>query len=90
MRFQRADRWSGLRTAGLRAPDERAPRELLRALASDSIRRALEGHFGVRLAFQNCQRVAVFRPGAEDGAAYREFTSVRAQLLNQRPELVNC
>ena len=71
-------------------PDEQARGQLLRALASDSIRGALEGHFGVRLAFQNCHRVAAFRAGAEDGAAYLEFTSVRAQLLNQRPELVNC
>jgi hypothetical protein len=71
-------------------PDERARGQLLRVLASDSIRGALEAHFGVRLAFQNCHRVAVFRPGAEDGAAYRAFTSIRAQLLNQRPELVNC
>jgi hypothetical protein len=71
-------------------PDEQARGQLLRALASDSIRGALERHFGVRLAFQNCHRVAAFRPGAADGAAYREFTSVRAQLLNQRPELVNC
>jgi hypothetical protein len=71
-------------------PDEQARGELLRALASDSIRGALESHFGVRLAFQNCHRVAVFRPGAEDGPAYRTFTSARAQLLNQRPELVNC
>jgi nucleotide-binding universal stress UspA family protein len=53
-------------------------------------RGALERHFGVRLAFQNCHRVAAFRPGAADGAAYREFTSVRAQLLYQSPELVNC
>jgi hypothetical protein len=71
-------------------PDEEARGQLLRALASDAIRGALEGHFGVRLAFQNCHRVAVFRPGAEDTAAYRTFTSIRAQVLNQHPELVNC
>jgi hypothetical protein len=71
-------------------PDEEARGQLLRALASDAIRGSLEDHFGVRLAFQNCHRVAAFRPGAEDSAAYRAFTSVRAQILNQRPELVNC
>lgn len=71
-------------------PDEQARGELLRALASDAIRRSLEDHFGVRLAFQNCHRVAVFRPGAEGGHAYRTFTSTRAQVLNQHPELVNC
>jgi hypothetical protein len=30
----------------------------------------------------------VFRPAAE--AAYQEFITPRSQLLNQRPELVNC
>ena len=45
--------------------------------------------FGVRLAFQNCHRVAVFPPGA-DRAAYQLFTSVRAQLLDQSPQLRNC
>jgi len=63
--------------------------QLLRALASDAIRGSLERHFGVRLAFQNCHRVAVFPPGA-DPAVYQRFTSVRAQLLNQSPELRNC
>jgi hypothetical protein len=71
-------------------PDEQARGQLLRALASDAIRTALERHFGVRLAFQNCHRVAVFRPGAGESATYREFTSLRSQLLNQSPELVNC
>jgi hypothetical protein len=32
----------------------------------------------------------VFRPGAEQDTAYREFTSLRARLLNQIPELRNC
>ncbi|MGH6656514.1 MAG: SCO5389 family protein [Actinocrinis sp.] len=68
--------------------------QLLRALASNSIRGALERHFGVRLAFQNCHRVAVFpaadgQPGMESGA-YRRFVSIREQLLNQSPELRNC
>lgn len=71
-------------------PDEQARGQLLRALASDSIRGSLERHFGVKLAFQNCHRVAAFRPVAVDGPVYREFVSPRAQLLNQSPELRNC
>jgi hypothetical protein len=70
-------------------PDEAARGQLLRALASDAMRGALERHFGVRLAFQNCHRVAVFGPGAPAGA-YAEFISPRAQILNQSPELVDC
>jgi hypothetical protein len=71
-------------------PSEAERGQLLRALASDAIRGGLERHFGVRLAFQNCHRVAAFRPSAVDGATYREFTSPRGQLLNQSPELRDC
>jgi len=68
--------------------------QLLRALASDAIRGCLERYFGVRLAFQNCHRVAAFpaaegQPGMESGA-YRRFVSTREQLLNQSPELRDC
>lgn len=38
---------------------------LLRALASDAIRGSLERHFGVRLAFMNCHRVAVLNQSPE-------------------------
>ena len=69
-------------------PDEAARGQLLRFVASDAMRAAVERHFGVRLAFQNCHRVAVFRP--EAAAALATFSSARAQLLNQRPDLVNC
>src|SRR5690606_5471079 len=69
-------------------PDEQARGQLLRVLASDAMRGALERHFGVRLAFQNCHRVAVFAPTATE--AYAEFITPRAQILNQRPELVDC
>jgi hypothetical protein len=41
-------------------PSEAERGQLLRALASDAIRGALERHFGVALAFQNCHRVAAF------------------------------
>jgi hypothetical protein len=69
-------------------PDEAARGQLLRMMASDAMRTVIERHFGVRLAFQNCHRAAVFRPGAD--SAYAEFTSAISQLLNQGPELVNC
>ena len=71
-------------------PDEGARGQLLRALASDAIRGALQRHFGVQLAFQNCHRVAVFRPSAAGGRTHRRFVSPRAQVLNQSPELRNC
>jgi hypothetical protein len=64
--------------------------QLLRALASDAIRGGLERHFGARLAFQNCHRVAAFPFGAVDDDRYRAFVSARGQLLNQSPELRNC
>ncbi len=69
-------------------PDEAARGQLLRLMASDAMRAAVERHYGVRLAFQNCHRAAVFRPQARD--EYAAFTSARAQILNQRPELVDC
>ena len=68
--------------------DERG--QLLRALASDAIRGSIERHFGVRLAFQNCHRVAVFRPTDADSDTYHRFTSIRGQLLNQSPLLRDC
>ena len=71
-------------------PSERERGQLLRALASDAIRGSLERHFGVTLAFQNCHRVAAFRPEAEGGETYARFTSVRAQVLNQSPEFRDC
>lgn len=71
-------------------PSETERGQLLRALASDAIRGGLERHFDVRLAFQNCHRVAAFRPSAVDGDRYRAFVSPRGQLLNQSPELRDC
>ena len=71
-------------------PSEAERGQLLRALASDSIRGSLEQHFGVKLAFQNCHRVAVFRPEAVGSETYRRFTSSRAQVLNQSPEFRDC
>ncbi|WP_199545902.1 SCO5389 family protein [Streptomyces sp. N35] len=71
-------------------PTEQARGQLLRALASDAIRGALQRHFGVRLAFQNCHRVAVFPVGPEADERLARFTSIRGQLLNQSPELRDC
>ena len=71
-------------------PSEAHRGELLRALASDSIRGALQRHFGVVLAFQNCHRVAAFRPDTVDGVEHTSFVSPRAQVLNQSPELRDC
>src|SRR5260370_12173826 len=42
-------------------PNEQARGQLLRVLASDAMRGALEEHYGVKLAFQNCHRVALFK-----------------------------
>jgi hypothetical protein len=69
-------------------PDEQARGQLLRLVASDAMRAAVERHFGVRVAFQNCHRLAMFRLTARE--AYNDFVTPRAALLNQRPEFVNC
>src|ERR1700738_2992428 len=45
-------------------PDEEARGQLLRMMASDAMRAAIERRFGVRLAFQNCHHAAVFLPSA--------------------------
>lgn len=71
-------------------PTEEHRGQLLRALASDAIRGALERHFGMKLAFQNCHRVAAFRLDATTTDDYRTFVSPRAQLLNQDPALRDC
>ncbi|MDH6606195.1 hypothetical protein M2164_001830 [Streptomyces sp. SAI-208] len=71
-------------------PSEKERGQLLRALASDAIRGSLERHFGVALAFQNCHRVAAFRPESVHGETYARFTSVRSQVLNQSPEFRDC
>lgn len=69
-------------------PDDAARGELLRLMASDAMRGAIERRYGIRLAFQNCHRAAVFRQDAAE--AYADFITARSQLLNQRPDLVNC
>jgi hypothetical protein len=63
-------------------------RQMFRMFSSDSMRNAIEVHLGVRLAFQNCCKPAVFDPAAKD--AFERFVSPAAQLLNQNPILLNC
>lgn len=70
-------------------PSEQARGQLLRVLASDAMRGALEEHYGVKLAFQNCHRVALFSADRLD-SAYTDFISPRSQILNQTPELRDC
>ncbi|HKR49555.1 MAG TPA: SCO5389 family protein [Pseudonocardiaceae bacterium] len=84
------DTWAEFADHAVPPPDEAARGQLLRALASDAIRGALQRHFGVQLAFQNCHRVAAFRPEAVSGETYRRFVSARDQVLNQTPELRDC
>src|SRR6201987_4598828 len=60
-------------------PDEAARGQLLRLMARDAMRAAIERRYGVRLAFQNCHRAAVFRPDAAE--AHAEFTTARSQIL---------
>jgi len=69
-------------------PDDASWGEVFRLVGSDAMRGAVERHFGVRMAFQNCCKVGLFRPEAD--REYKEFISPRAQLLNQRPDLLNC
>jgi len=69
-------------------PDDKAWGEVFRLVGSDAMRGAVQEYFGVRMAFQNCCKVGLFRPDATE--EYERFVSPRAQLLNQRPELLNC
>lgn len=71
-------------------PDEQARGQLLRVVASDAMRGSIERYFGVKLAFQNCHRVAVFPGKSENSAAYRRFVTARDQILNQSPHLRDC
>ena len=70
--------------------DDSTRGQLLRLMASDAIRGAVERQFGIRLAFQNCHKVAAFRPEAVGGPAWQAFTSIEAQVLNQAPESRDC
>lgn len=69
-------------------PDDAAWGEVFRLVGSDAMRGTVQRHFGVRMAFQNCCKVGLFRLDATD--EYEAFISPRAQLLNQDPSLLNC
>lgn len=69
-------------------PDNASWGEVFRLVGSDAMRGAIQRHFGVRMAFQNCCKVGLFRLDATK--EYEVFISPRAQLLNQNPSLLNC
>jgi hypothetical protein len=69
-------------------PNDAAWGEVFRLVGSDAMRGAVQRHFGVRIAFQNCCKVGLFRLDAT--REYAAFISPRAQLLNQDPSLLNC
>jgi hypothetical protein len=69
-------------------PDDASWGEVFRLVGSDAMRGAVQRHFGVRMAFQNCCKVGLFR--LDSAEEYEAFISPRAQLLNQDPSLLNC
>jgi hypothetical protein len=71
-------------------PSELERGQLLRMMGSDAIRSCVERYFGIKLAFQNCHKTAVFRPEDVDSPAYLDFISIKSQILNQTPELKDC
>ncbi|NEP28184.1 SCO5389 family protein [Moorena sp. SIO3I6] len=71
-------------------PTEQDRAQLLRMIGGDAIRGAVERYFGIKLAFQNCHKTAIFRPEALESPAYQDFISIRSQILNQTPELIHC
>jgi hypothetical protein len=64
--------------------------QLLRLMASSSMRSAVERFYGLRFEFQNCHVTAAFRPDAVGSEEHRRFISPEAQILAQSPELVDC
>jgi uncharacterized protein len=64
--------------------------QLLRLMASSSMKTAIERHYGLRFEFQNCHKTAAFRPDSIGSEEHRRFISPEAQILAQTPELVDC
>lgn len=64
--------------------------QLLRMFASTSMREALERHFGIALAFQNCHYVGGASKKGQESTNWQRFTSKEGQVLAQRPELRDC
>ena len=71
-------------------PSEADRAQLLRMMGGDAIRGAVERHFGLKFAFQNCHTTAAFRPEDIGSPAYQDFISIQSQILNQTPELRDC
>jgi hypothetical protein len=64
--------------------------QLLRLMASSSMRAAVERFYGLRFEFQNCHNTAAFRQNAIGSEEHRRYISPEAQILAQAPELVDC
>ncbi|MBO3457420.1 SCO5389 family protein [Aetokthonos hydrillicola Thurmond2011] len=86
-RIVRGEEWANHQVP---PPSEQARAQLLRMMGGDAIRGAVERHFRIKLAFQNCHNVAAFTTDKLNSPAYLDFISIRSQILNQTPELVDC
>jgi len=64
--------------------------QLLRLMASSSMKAAIERFYGLRFEFQNCHKTAAFRLNAIGSEERRHFISPEAQILAQSPELLDC
>jgi uncharacterized protein len=64
--------------------------QLLRLMASSSMKAAIEQYHGLRFEFQNCHKTAAFRPDAIGSKEHTHFISPEAQILAQTPELIDC
>ncbi|MCI0389839.1 MAG: SCO5389 family protein [Acidobacteria bacterium] len=64
--------------------------QLLRLMASSSMRAAVERFYGLKFEFQNCHITAAFRQDAVGSEEHRRFISPEAQILAQTPELLDC
>jgi hypothetical protein len=64
--------------------------QLLRLMASSSMKAAVERRYELRFEFQNCHKTAAFRLDAIGLEEHRYFISPEAQILAQAPELVDC
>jgi hypothetical protein len=69
-------------------PDDASRGEVFRLVGSDAMRGTVQRHVRIRMAFQNCCKVGLFRLDATE--EYEAFISPPAQLLNQDPSLLNC
>lgn len=64
--------------------------ELLRLMASTSMREYMERQYSVSLGFINCHYVVVGAAGVKDSPEWQTAVSPTNQVLMQRPELVDC